>query len=143
MGKELGEFVLQHAERGACTCGRCKDAPEHPEEHQPDGHTADMIFFKVKARGEPDAGEFKKLISQHAGSFNNIDPLDGTEHNYLELGGWLGDQGLALMFMGLGTLLGLWQLLTPVTMLKLESNEPLARQMANAGMLSIKAPGEA
>jgi hypothetical protein len=32
---EIREYVMAHAERGACKCGRCFDAPPNPEQHQP------------------------------------------------------------------------------------------------------------
>ncbi len=139
---KLQEFVLAHVERGACTCGRCGDAPENPKERQPEGHTADMGFFKVKTRGEPSADALRQLISEHKGSFGEVDPFDGKEHNYLELGGWLGDQGIALMFMGLGHLLGLWKLLTPMSMLGLKADDDAAQELLGMGMLSIQASKE-
>lgn len=33
--------------------------------------------------------------------------------SYIELGAWIGDQGLALCLMGLGEILGLWTVVTP------------------------------
>lgn len=33
--------------------------------------------------------------------------------SYIELGAWIGDQGLALSLMGLGKILGLWEVITP------------------------------
>ena len=132
---KLAEYVMTHTERGACCCGRCVDAPDDPTAHQPDGHTADMHFFKVSLRDGPDADTLRELIASHQGE---CDPLDGKEHSYMELGGWLGDQGLALQFMGMGSLLGLWNLLTPATIMPGLPAE-LAGQMAGAGMVSIQA----
>ena len=62
--------------------------------------------------------------------------LDGKEHSYMEIGGDIGDQGRALMAMGLGAILGLWNLLTPA-MLGLDREMQL--QMAGMGLLSIQA----
>ena len=99
----LRDYVIKYANRGACKCGRCADAPPNPEEHQPKGHTADMVFFEVSANPGADAETLKQLVSENKeGSFGDVDVLDGNEHSYLELGGWIGDQGLALMLMGLG-----------------------------------------
>ncbi len=40
-------YVQNNTERGLCTCGRCCDYANKPEDKQPTGHTADLIFFKV------------------------------------------------------------------------------------------------
>lgn len=135
---ELREYVTAHTMRGDCTCGRCIDGKEHPE--QPSGHTADMVFFKVAAKDNPDAEKLRELVSGSVeGDFGNVDLFDGAEHNYMELGGWIGDQGLALTLMGLGSLLGLWKLLTPISIFKLKADNPLCQQMAGLGMVVVKA----
>lgn len=133
----LHDYIAAHVERGACQCGKCFDAPENPQDKQPTGHTADLVFFKVCAIGEPKAEDLRALIEAHDGEFGPVNPLDGKEHNYLELGGYMGDQGAALMLMGLGSLLGLWNLLTPAS---LGIDGDLAMQMAGMGMVSIQAP---
>ncbi len=136
--QELREYVTNHIERGECTCGLCSDAG-NPED-QPAGHIVDIIFFKCKAVNEPDADRLKELIAQSfEGDFGNCRPLDGKEHNYMELGGWIGDQGLAMMFMALCVLIGLAKLLSPLTMLPAGTPEHLVMNMAQAGMLSIQA----
>jgi hypothetical protein len=136
----LRQYVSENAYCGACMCGRCIDAPENPEQHQPEGHTVDMIFFKVAANPKADKEVLRELVQKNPkGSHCDIDLFDGKEHSYMEIGGWIGDQGLALMLMGLGSILGLWELMTPVTMLRLKSDDPLTKQMAEMGMVSIQA----
>lgn len=130
----LQDYVIAHTERGECKCGRCADVGNKPD---PIGHTADTMFFKVAKHGEPDADTFTKLARAHRGEFNSVDPFDGNEHSYIELGGWIGDQGLALMFMGLGSLLGVFQLLTPQTLMPFLDDET-KRQMAGMGMVAVK-----
>lgn len=138
--QELQEYVGKYALRGACRCGRCVDAPDKPEDKQPAGHTVDMVFFRVAAAKGADAAELKELVKGSVeGSFGAVDVFDGEEHGYIELGGWIGDQGCALMLMGLGAVLGLWDLLTPMTVLKLESDDPLTGRIAGMGMVSVKA----
>lgn len=141
--EKLIDFLQKHATRGACQCGRCIDAVADPAANQPTGHTADMIFFKVAARGEPDPAELKRLIEENKdGEFDmHVDLFDGKEHNYMELGAWIGDQGLAITLMGLGTVLGLWKLLSPRTVFgnMLEITEATAMQLAGGGLLSIMA----
>lgn len=129
---ELAEFVRAHVVRGECLCGRCVDGGTE----QPVGHTADLVFFKVALRGEPDVEELKGLIKAHQGEFIEIDLLDGEEHNYMDIGAWIGDQGLALMLMGMGSLLGLWDLMTPYSMLKCD--ESVAMRLAGMGMITVK-----
>ncbi len=137
--KELREYVINHTERGACKCGQCFDAPSHPEKHQPDGHTVDLVFFKVAAKGNPDKDTLIKLIRENKrGDFCDVDVLDGKEHNYLELGGWIGSQGLAMMLMGLGSILGIWILLSPRLFHGI--SEDMQIRMAQRGLLSIQVP---
>lgn len=131
----LVEYVHACAIRGACTCGRCCDSGPEPEKHQPNGHTADVYFFQVAATQDADADTLCRLIGEHKGTFNECDPLDRCEHSYIELGGWIGDQSLALMLMGLGTVLGLWRMLTPKMLPGLDKG--LMDQMAGQGMVSI------
>lgn len=125
---ELRQYIMKYAERGACTCGRCAESitvdqksgeisvkltdPVEAAKHQPTGHTADVGFFKVKARDGASADELKRLIQENKkGEFGNADLFDGAPHDFIEIGGWIGDQGLALMLIGLGTVLGLWSVL--------------------------------
>lgn len=111
---QLVDYVMRHAKRGACLCGRCVDAGPEPEKRQP--HGINVGFFqvaRVHAEGEaaPTKEEFLRLTSQHRGEFvEAVDPNDGKVHDYIELGAWIGDQGLAMMYMGLGALLGAFDL---------------------------------
>jgi hypothetical protein len=97
-----------------------------------------MVFFKVVAAENPSLEDFKRLTSETRGEFGECNPFDGNEHNYLELGGWIGDQGLAMQYMALGTLLGAFDLLTPITMLKLKANDSLTLELAGSGMISVR-----
>jgi len=99
---------------------------------------SDVIFFKVKATNDATATELTAAIASHQGEFVDCNPLDGNEHNYLELGGWVGDQGLALRLMGLGAQVGLWDLLTPRTMMPGLLPDDLVQKMAGMGMISIQ-----
>lgn len=125
----LVDYIRNYAERGACTCGRCVESitvdqagditdvkltdPVEAAKHQPTGHTADLGFFKVKANDGASAEELTRLIKANkTGEFCDLDVLDGLPHDYIELGGWIGSQELALMLIGLGTVLGLWDLMS-------------------------------
>jgi hypothetical protein len=131
----LPEFIRKHSARGECRCGKCFDRGDAPD---PEGHTADMIFFPVAAIESPSREEFERLIAGHEGEFCQCDPLDGAEYNYMELGAWLGDQGLALCFMGLGTILGTFQLMTPKTMMPGALDDNTITQMAGAGFVTVR-----
>ena len=134
--EDLSQFVVAHVERGQCTCGRCiNGGTEQPIAD----HTADLIFFEVAATNNPDLEEMRDLIKSNTkGEFANVDLFDGKEHSYIELGGWIGDQNLALQLMGLGSLLGLWKLLTPKTILGGIADNDLAMKMAGQGYVAIQ-----
>lgn len=143
----LHEYVRNHTERSSCrcgSCGKCIDAPPGPERTVEIGkmlanHTVNMYFFDVSSRNNPTPEEFVALTQSHQGEFADVNPLDGKEHSYIELGGWIGDQGLAIQYMALGQLLGLWQTMTPAAILDVNDPEQksLADQMAGMGMVSI------
>lgn len=97
----------------------------------------DMVFFSVAVSGDATADALRKLISEHQGDFCDVDPLDGKEHSYIELGAWLGDQGVALCFMAMGVKLGLWALLSPSTVLGPACSKADALRMAGSGFLAI------
>jgi len=133
---KLADYVAVYALRGDCTCGKCIDAPVNAEQHQPDGHTVDLTFFKVAMKEGATTNDFRHFVEQEFPHW-----LDGVEHNYLECGADIGDQGLALMAFGLGHLLGVWKVLSPATMMPDLPND-LKQQMAGMGMVSINAQTE-
>lgn len=140
MIQTLIEYVLKYAQRGEYQCGKRNDRVEHPEQHQPTGHTADLFYFKVALKQAADGTSadketLQKLIEQSShGSMADCTPLDGKEHSFIELGAWIGDQGLAFMFMGMCDLLGLGKVMTP-NMLPIP--QELKDQMAGMGMISL------
>lgn len=138
----LVDFIRNHVERGQCRCGKCIDAGDPND--QPEGHTANLVFFEVALRDAEDRdalkAEFEQAVREQKPEFGDpVDLFDGNEHGYMELGGWIGDQGLALMTMGAGEILGCWDVLSPINMLKLPADDPMVRQLAGAGMVTIKA----
>jgi len=133
---KLSEYVKAFATKGACTCGKCLDAFASPEQQQPIRHTVDVHFFKVAAKDGAKAEDFKHLVQQDFPHW-----LDGKEHNYLECGADIGDQGLALMAFGLGHLLGVWELLSPDILMPFLP-EDIRKQMAGMGMIAINTEPE-
>lgn len=103
-------------------------------------NSADMVFFNVRAESGTDAAELRKLVMGSVdGAHCTLNLFDGYEHSYLEVGAWIGDQGLALSLMGLGSVLGLWKLLTPKTVLGKDISLDLEQQMAGMGFIAIQA----
>jgi hypothetical protein len=136
---ELTKYIEKYTLRGACVCGQCCDCGAKPYENQPKGHTADLIFFKVAINGKPNKDELLKLVKEHEAEFGDkINILDGKEHSFIEVGGWIGDQGYALMLMGLGSLLGCWELLTPRNILGKLIDDEMVMKLAGVGMVTIK-----
>jgi hypothetical protein len=91
----------------------------------------------VARKGELDAQEFKRLTEAHRGELADCNPFDGKEHGYIELGAWIGDQGAALLYMALGSLLGVFELLTPRTMLP-DIDSETAMDLAGKGLVTVK-----
>lgn len=137
---KLWEYVQANAVRGACTCGKCIDAPPSPEDKQPPdsvAHTVNMTFFKVARKESGDATEFVKLVEAEFPHW-----LDGKEHSYLECGADIGDQGLALTAMGLGHVLGVWKVLGPDTIPSImDMPDDLKKLMAGSGYITIQSTG--
>lgn len=104
--QNLIEFIKTHTAADPCNCNECngKPADQKPE------HTIFVGFFVMSLRNNPDPAVLEKLTKENIkGSFCDIDVFNGDPLNYIQLGGWIGDQGLAILFMGLGRLLGLWE----------------------------------
>lgn len=90
-------------------------------------------FYRMVRDACADRGQFADL---------SLDDLR-TGPSYITLGGWLGDQTLALDFMALGALHGLWDVVTPA---RLHISEPEASRMAGMGFVMIsglREPAEA
>lgn len=130
----LIKYIYEHTERGVCMCGKCADNLLHTEELQPKGHTSNVEFFKVSLKNNPSSDILKKFIISHKGEFCDVDIFDGKEHNFLEIGGWIGDQGNALVLMGMGELLGLWKLITPTSM---GVSPEMSQMLAQNGLVTI------
>lgn len=103
---ELIDYIARHSIRGECRCGKCVDS--RPDPGTPP-HSADLIFFWVSAVNRPSAIELDRLLRIHYPDFQRF--RDGP--SYIEIGGILGDQGLALQLIGLGAVLGMWAVASP------------------------------
>ena len=130
MNEQLYEYVMNHCEQTTCQCGHCDC--EAGKDEKLDGEYVNLTFFKVKAKNNPMLKDFEDLVKA---SFPHW--LDGKEHSYIEVGGDVGDQGIALMTIGLGHLLGLWQALSPDIMMPFLPQN-IKMQMAGTGYVSLQ-----
>ena len=139
---DIAKYVIQHCIRGTCTCGRCINAST---KFQPNGHTSDVQFFKVVLKNYKLTAEDKEIIKNnfiqlaksHKGIYSDINIFDGDEHNFIDIGRWIGDQSLALMLMGMGELLGIWKVATP-NRIAPDFSEETRNMLAGAGYISIQ-----
>lgn len=86
----------------------------------------DLGFFQVSiedAEGNPTvtADEFldalRAAFEQRTGEFADMDLEEFRRGpSYITLGGWLGDQGVAISLIGVGALLGIWDVASPETL---------------------------
>jgi len=105
---ELIQYIRKHTSRGECQCGRCADkGPDRPAPK----HSVNVHFFWVSAVGEPTKEELRALLER---GYPNFERLQAGPC-YIEIGGEIGDQQLALLLIGLGGLGGLWQVIIPET----------------------------
>jgi len=121
---KLAEYILAHTTMAP--------AGQNPQ-------AANLVFFDVVAGPGASGAELRELLTASTDSYPTTMLFDGDEHSYIEIGGWLGSQQLALRLMGLGTLLEVWQLLSPRTMLGNDIPAETERKMAEMGLLSIQA----
>lgn len=98
---------------------------------------ADVIFFGVQRLPTATAEGLKAAMAAHVGEFCECNPLDGKDHNFIELGGWVGDQRVALILIGLGASLGMWELITPKTLFGDFLPPATVQKMAGMGMVGI------
>jgi len=136
----IHDYVAKHTQQGECICGKCLPIPDAGTSKfymQQGRHTINMEFFKVAIVGEPNKDEYLKLMAEHKGHHCDCNPIDGGEHGYMELGGWIGDQGEAMCFMALGVHLGVFKLLTPNTVMP-HLPDDLKKQMIGAGLVCVQ-----
>lgn len=144
---DLIKYIVDNCIRGVCTCGKCTDTSA--KKLQSDGHTVDVQFFKVALKNSGLTDKDKEiiknniiqLIKNHKGIYSDIDIFDGNEHNFVEIGRWIGNQGIALELMAMGELLGLWEVATP-NRLASDFSEETRNMLAEAGYISIKYNGK-
>ena len=121
----LNDYIVASTERGECQCGRCAD--KGPDRLAP-AHSVNVHFFWVSLKGQPHVQDLKSLLEAE---YPNLDRLH-QGLSYIEIGGELGSQDLALRLIGLGGLLRLWSVVTPATLL---AEGQAADELAGAGFV--------
>lgn len=124
---ELIQYILTNSNRGECQCGKCCD--KAPDRDAP-AHNVNVHFFWVSKDDKCDPDELRRLI---IAGYPDVERLKAGP-SYIEIGGALGSQDIALRLMGLGELCGLWDVITPA---KLRMEGPIADQMAGNGFVMI------
>jgi len=99
--------------------------------------TADLVFFKVEIKEDTSAEILSNLIDTYTELNYDLFLESNKEYNYITLGAWLGDQGLALKFIGMCSLLKLGDLLTPYTIFGEAVPKEMVSQLAGQGLVSI------
>ena len=91
---------------------------EYTEMTKDEGSDVFMFFVKLsKEITDAEKKALKVILENHKGDFAEMNPFDGKEHSYIEIGAWIGDQQMALRLMGLGELLGFWKVMHPRNMM--------------------------
>lgn len=100
----------------------------------------DVHFFRV-VTWDVDPAEFRKLFEATLSDFGGHGEFGDLSlervkkgPGYIELGGHVGDQGMALLLMGLGEAAGCWKVVTPLT---LGLTGEAADSLAGGGMVMI------
>lgn len=137
----IQELVTEKTIRGDCKCGQCNDINGVPDPTGP--NTADMttMVIGLAENVQPDEAlktQFINLTRECHGEFLECDPLDGGSHSYQEFGGWIGSQALAIRYMGLGVILGIFKNLSPRAVLGNTVPEELLQQAAVTGFLQVQ-----
>lgn len=102
-------------------------------------HTVDCHFvtvgFTEHAPSWSHQQFYDAILACPHGEFRDM-PLERWQGGptYIEIGGWIGDQSLALLFMALGQEHGLWHVVTPA---RLGFTGAQADDMAGRGMVLV------
>ena len=111
------------------------------EEEKGSAPQVDVYMFKVafKPKEQIDKAAFEELIKTHEPAFGErLNPFDGKEYGYIELGGWIGDQRDALIFIALCDHLGLAKALHPGNLMPFMPKD-IQNMLAGQGKICLMA----
>jgi hypothetical protein len=98
--------------------------------------------YFVSPVNRPRREEFLKSVRLHIEKHAGCDPLDGQVHTIEEVTRWIGIRELALRFIGLGVILGVFQLEQPWLARDDEKHEDMIKrlQRENGARFRLKLP---
>lgn len=97
-----------------------------------------MVLAVKTAKVHEHAAEMIELLKEWPSeSWGSPVPPLGEGINYLIAGGALEDQRRAFMLFAFGKIANWWDILDPHTMLGMEYDDPMGRQLAGMGMVAI------
>jgi len=107
--------------------------------HSDEANTAqvemiDMVFLNVGIARE----EANSIRNELAALLAPAKDVWMAGPSYIHIGAACGDQGRALDLMALGSYLKFWDLLSPMVILRLPSDNPTCRQLAGGGMFFVQ-----
>lgn len=102
---------------------------------EPRPGSIDVGFFHVMVLGAREDA-FIRLTTEHQSDVL-IDPFENQMHDYITLGAWLGDQGIALRWMAMAKHFGLVDLYTPRTFMPSLTDEE-NKKMCGKGLVIVK-----
>lgn len=82
------------------------------DDETPPENTMDLIFWRVVPAGGA-ARTLVQLIREHKAVNSPCNLFDGQWHNHIDIGGFVGHDGLALAMMALGASLDVFELEVP------------------------------
>jgi len=85
-------------------------------------------YFVSMVHG-PQRDEFLRSARAHAEKNSSCDPFDGRVHDLKEVTRWIGIRELALRFIGLGVILGVFELVQPWVRREQESHEDMINRL--------------
>jgi hypothetical protein len=94
--QNIAGYILDHTSRDEGRWHRLPDEARGP--------------YFVSALYDPRRGEYISLVRRHRENSPGCNPLDGREHSLKEMAGWLKNSAMAVRFVGLGVLLGIFEL---------------------------------
>jgi hypothetical protein len=97
--------------------------------------------YFVSPMNRPRRDLFLKLVRLQRQHAPGCDPLDGREHGLDRAARWIGNRALAIRFVGLGVILGVFELATSWEAVPGEDLEHVDRRLAGRGEVRFRLTG--
>lgn len=108
-------------------------AMPHESAARPEVEKVDMVFVKVGVDKQA-AEKIKDELISILNEYPEPERIAGGP-SYIEVGGIIGDQGMAFQLFAVGKVLGLWSVITPATLGI--TDEEQVKQLAGSGMIMM------